>query len=221
MTDSFLTFQKFPTQGDAVWMLEIFKAEGIEYVVENGAPPVDVTFVGQPLQQEILLKVKQADFSRAHAALEAQAESVVEELDGGYYLFAFETEELEEVLIQVGSWSHLDAVLARKLLHQRGISYTDEELESKRAAYLRNIRATRPVSPLLIVAGYFMAIMGGFGAFFYGYHLKSAKKTDPTGKLFYMFDANTRQHGKRMFWLGAVMWSLWMLVFMWFMLLRV
>ena len=122
MKENYSIFRKFPTLEQATEMKNLFKDNGIESVLADNVPPVDVTFSGNTLQNEIEIQIKQSDFNKAENILEKNAEDLIEQIDKDYYLFEFTNEELYEVILKSDEWNSFDYTLAQKLLKQRGKS---------------------------------------------------------------------------------------------------
>jgi hypothetical protein len=71
--DKYITFQKFNSVIEAEEIITILKTNGIKVELEDTSPPVDLTFVGNTLQIQVRVKIKQSDFEIANKLLENHA----------------------------------------------------------------------------------------------------------------------------------------------------
>mgnify|MGYP000385321541 FL=1 len=120
MQEEYSIFKKYPTLEQATELKELLDKEGIDAVLGDNIPPVDVTFSGSTLQHEFEVRIKPSDFGKAEDLLEQQAENIIDQVDKDYYLFDFTDEELYEILLKSDEWNEFDYTLAQKILSQRG-----------------------------------------------------------------------------------------------------
>ena len=137
MAALFLTFQQFNDAGLASAIADKLKAQRIECVVEKVKPLLEPGFFRNPIEQTIHLKVRAADFDRAHKALEEHYRHQLEDVDPGYYLFSFTDVELLEIVAKPDEWGHFDYVLAREVLAERGLEIPPETIEQMKQDRLR------------------------------------------------------------------------------------
>ena len=169
MAALFLTFQQFNDAGLASAIADKLKAQRIECVVEKVKPLLEPGFFRNPIEQTIHLKVRAADFDRAHKALEEHYRRQLEDVDPGYYLFSFTDIELLEIVAKPDEWGHFDYVLARALLADRGLEIPDEIVEQMKQQRLRQLAREdslyQPVDPLVafgtLLDGFFDGVRKG------------------------------------------------------------
>jgi hypothetical protein len=137
MAALFLTFQQFNDAGLASAIADKLKAQRIECVVEKVKPLLEPGFFRNPIEQTIHLKVRAADFDRAHKALEEHYRHQLQDVDPGYYLFSFTDMELLEIVAKPDEWGHFDYVLARDVLAERGLEIPPETIEQMKQDRLR------------------------------------------------------------------------------------
>ncbi|MBV7267979.1 DUF2007 domain-containing protein [Winogradskyella luteola] len=204
MTENYSIFKKFPTLEQANELKELLKENGIESVLADNIPPVDVTFSGNTLQNEFEVRIKQSDFEKAEEILEKNAENLIDQIDKDYYLFEFTDEELFEILLKSDEWNAFDYTLAQKILKQRGKSVDKELLNSLKNERLRDLAKPEENQKSWIIAGYIFSLLGGFLGLIIGYFLWTSKKTLPNGQKAYSYSANDRKHGKHIFYIGLI-----------------
>jgi len=204
MKEEYSIFKKFPTLEQASELKELLNEHGIESLIDDNVPPVDITFSGSTIQNEYEIRIKQSDFKRAEEILEKSAENLIDQIDKDYYLFEFTNEELYEILLKSDEWSAFDYTLAQKLLKQRGKSVDKDLLDSLKNERLKDLAKPEGNQRPWIIAGYAFAILGGFLGLLIGYSLWTSKKTLPNGQKVYSYAANDRAHGKYIFFIGLI-----------------
>ena len=204
MGKNYSIYRKFSNIEQATELRELLLKNGIESELADNVAPVDVTFSGSTLQNEVELRIKQSDFEKADLILEKDAENLINEIDPDYYLFDFSNEELYEVLLKSDEWSLFDYTLAQKILKQRGKSIDKSLLWSLKNERLKDLKKPEENQKPWIFAGYLFAIIGGFLGLIIGYFLWTAKKTLPNGQKIYSYSEKDREQGKYIFWLGLI-----------------
>ena len=204
MTENYSIFKKFPTLEQANELKELLKENGIESLLADNIPPVDVTFSGNTLQNEFEVRIKQSDFKKAEEILEKNAENLIDQVDKDHYLFEFTDEELYEILLKSDEWNAFDYTLAQKILKKRGKSVDKELLNSLKNERLKDLAKPEENQRPWIIAGYIFSLLGGFLGLIIGYFLWTSKKTLPNGQKVYSYSANDRKHGKYIFYIGLI-----------------
>lgn len=204
MKENYSIFRKFPTLEQATDLKDLLSENGIESILADNVPPVDVTFSGNTLRNEIEIRLKQSDFKKAEDILEKNAEELIASIDKDYYLFEFTDEELYEVLLKSDEWNAFDYTLAQKILKQRGKSVDKELLNSLKKERLKDLAKPEENQKPWIIAGYIFSLVGGFLGLIIGYFLWTSKKTLPNGQKVYSYSANDRKHGKYIFYIGLI-----------------
>ena len=204
MKENYSIFRKFPTLEQASELKDLLNENGIESILADNVPPVDVTFSGSTLNNQIEIRIKQTDFKKAEEILEKKAEDLIDQIDKDYYLFEFTDEELYEVLLKSDEWNAFDYTLAQKILKQRGKSINKELLNSLKNERLRDLAKPEGNQKPWIIGGYVFSILGGFLGLIIGYFLWTSKKTLPNGQKVYSYSENDRKHGKYIFYIGLI-----------------
>ena len=204
MGEIYSIFRKFSNLEQASELRELLLENGIVSELGDNVAPVDVTFSGSTLQNEIELRIKQSDFKKAEEILEKDAENKINKIDPDYYLFEFTDEELYEILLKADEWNPFDYSLAQKILADRGKSIDKDLLNSLKNERLKDLAKPEENQKLWIIAGYVFAAVGGFLGLIIGYFLWTAKKTLPNGQKVYSYSENDRRHGKYIFYIGLI-----------------
>ncbi len=139
MEENYSIFRRFPTLEQATELKDLLKESGIESILADNVPSVDITFSGNTLNNQIEIRLKQTDFKKAEEILEKRARDLIDQIDKDYYLFQFSDEELYEVLLKSDEWNVFDYTLAQKVLKQRGRSIDKELLNSLKNERLKNL----------------------------------------------------------------------------------
>ena len=116
--DKFITLHKFNSLENAQELIYSLKKNGVKVQIEDTSPPLDITFSGNTLQNEVRIKVKQSDLGRANQILEKQAEQIVDKFPNDYYLYDFTDNELVEIIEKSDEWSKEDFMLSQKILKE-------------------------------------------------------------------------------------------------------
>jgi len=170
----------------------------------DNVAPVDITFSGSTIQNQIEIKIKQIDFEKAKKLLIEQAEILTETIEQDYYLLDFTDDELYEILLNADEWNEYDYVLAQKLLKKRGKPITEALLNSLKTQRIQTLAEPDEGQTFWIILGYIFSILGGFIGIIIGYFLMTSKKTLPNGQQVYSYKKSNRTHGKHIFYLGII-----------------
>ncbi|GAB5473471.1 MAG: hypothetical protein Mars2KO_15700 [Maribacter sp.] len=204
MEESYSIFRKFSNLEQVTELRELLLEHNIESELADNVAPVDVTFSGSTVQNEIELRIKQSDFKKAEAILEKEAENIINEIDPDYYLFGFTDEELYDILLKSDEWNPFDYTLAQKLLAERGKPIDKGLLDSLKKQRLQDLSKPEGNQKPWIIAGYVFTFLGGFLGLVIGYFLWTAKKTLPNGQKVYSYAENDRKHGKYIFYISLI-----------------
>lgn len=210
MSDTLLSFQKFNDPELAAAIAARLQEQGIQSEVVNESPAFDISFANNHFEPTIQLKLAPADFTKAHAALQAYYQSQLKSLDADYYLFAFTNAELLDIIKTPDEWGDLDYALARQLLAERGHPVTAEQEAAFHRERLTVLARPERTHPYQILLGYLCALGAGVFGFILGSIFAFQKKTLPNGDRVYLYPPGERRHGKYILALSAISLSYWL-----------
>lgn len=212
MADAFLTFQKFHDIEIAKEIAERLKQNGIEYYLEENPKFFDPSFANNKVDPDINLKLRAADFSKAHKALEDYYSNSFENIEQDYYLFDFTDEELVEIVSKPDEWGHFDYMLSQKILKDRGKEINPEIAELLKTQRIKDLAKPEATDNYWIYAGYFSAVFGGLFGIIIGWTLVYSKKTLPDGQRIYAHSEKDRNHGTRILLISCISLIIWVLI---------
>ena len=223
MSEEFLAFHRFSDEDTAKdFATDLEKAE-IDFKTESVRTMLDSTFIGESASPAITIKLRSADFEKAHAALRDYYKKLTDSVDKDYYLFGFSNEELFEIIARPDEWGYFDNQLAQKILNERG-----QKIDTAIMTRLKENRITELAKPendglFLVLIGYgFLAatalasrsVLWGTpnlfpGAFIVcsllGRYLAYNKKVLPDGQTVFAYSKGDRDHGKAMITISLVL----------------
>jgi hypothetical protein len=202
--DDFSIFKRFPHLELAEETAKILNEAGIKTIIADNVPPVDITFGGSTLQNEIEIRVLPADFKKAEAILQKRAEQLIEEVDEDYYLFSYTDDELYNILVKPDEWGEINYVLAQQILKKRGKEIDQEMIDTFKKERIEELAQPEKNQMGWVIAGYFFAFIGGLVGLIIGWALWKAKKTLPDGSKVYSYSEKDRKQGKYIFYIGII-----------------
>ena len=201
----FVTFNKYKSQKEALNLIDLLNANGIEYLLDDIAPAYDISITGgTALVDKVALKIHPDNFVKVNRLLEDIALNDLEFINKDHYLYNFSNEELIDILANFDEWSKTDYLLAKKILQEKDIKFTDEEIQNFRIKKIEQLKQAVSGRKTWIIIGFMTAIIGGVLGIWMGIHYYNFKKRIVTGERVYAYDNNTRKLGKRMFTIGII-----------------
>jgi len=208
--------------------------EEIAFVLEDNHIPFklvdnekyfDATFVNDASKVEYQIMIDRADFDKAEEIMTNYFAQNLE-IPEDYYLKDFTNDELREIIYKKDEWSEFDYELAKKLLSERGIIISENEINQINSDRLESLKKNyeKPEDVKnLIILGYIFSIIGCLASFFIGFLLfisygislailKSMKQL-PNGERVYYFNKQDRRHGKRILIISIVFTVFWTILF--------
>ncbi|TXK36963.1 hypothetical protein FVR03_16430 [Pontibacter qinzhouensis] len=206
--EAFSVFKKFPEMQQAKELAHFLQQHGLAVLVADNSPVVDLTFTGNHLQSQFEVKIPASDFSRAQKMLEERVAKDLDSVDESHYLFSFSDEELYDVLLKSDEWTEFDFLLAKKILKSRGQEVNDALIASLKKQRLLDLSTPEEGQQAWIFLGYLLSLLGGFLGMCIGWFLWKQKKTLPNGQKVYAYTAPDRKHGRNMFFIGVIVFSI-------------
>ncbi|RFP65206.1 hypothetical protein D0N36_10095 [Hymenobacter lapidiphilus] len=202
--DEFLPYQRFPNATVAQPLLELLYAHDIEAQTRFDQPSFDISFAFNETNRYFQVLLRPADFARAQALEQQAAEALTADLPADYYLFAFSSAELHDIMLRPDEWNLLDVALARRLLAERGEALSPARLEELRQQRLDDLARPESRQTRGVLAGYALALLGGFFGLLIGWHLYSHGRQLPDGRRVPTFRPADRAHGLRIVVLSSL-----------------
>tara|TARA_R110002049_G_scaffold294590_5_gene481310 strand:+ start:10666 stop:11313 length:648 start_codon:yes stop_codon:yes gene_type:complete len=198
MKDQYIEFKRIPFHDEANAISEILSSHNIAHKIESTKPSFDITFSNSDLT-DYIIKVKESQFEEVTVLFEANTANEI--LEDNYYMNSYSDNELIEILSLANEWSNYDLHYANMLIKQRGLVFSDEEIQEAKASALKEQKKPKKVEPILIFIGYLCSIFGGWLGFLVAYRLKyKFKLVNETEKVPY-YDTKSRSHGKVMLYI--------------------
>jgi hypothetical protein len=207
---TFEYYRSFESKENAKVLTEFLTENEVEFLVDSPEVLIDKSIVGTGFLPKITLKIKSQDFEKVNELIAAQVEDTDIAAEGDY-LNELNNEELTDILKNPDEWSIEDGIVAKKILAERGITYSDTEISTFKNDKLQQIRVGKKASPLTLIL-YFLCILVGFyiGIFFtlagigMGYYYGYGTSTDINGKKYFAYDKETQRYGKIILYVGLV-----------------
>lgn len=203
----FSTYQKFFTPEEAQPLIELLKEHQVPYKFIKAKRMVDGVIAGEVSDVMDEVKIPSDKFEMVNRIISETTTVNLDELDPDHYLLSYTDEELEAILRNPDEWGNQDYLLARKILEKRGITFSNEELESFRKARIALLARPEKVPQAWRIAGYFFALLGGFFGVLIGLAISQSKKTLPDGSRVYTYDDATRKTGKTIIYLSLIVFA--------------
>lgn len=201
----YITFLKFDDVDAINAYAEVLTQNNISFQLEDESYSVDpILQTPGTTIRDFRLKLKPVDFDKANALLERVFEAEINSIDKGYFIFEFTDDELLDVVKKPDEWGHLNYVLAKKLLNDKGITIDKATVEKFENERIKELKKPDKSSNAWIVAAYLAAIFGLFLGVFIGAMLVSFKKTLPNGERVYAYSEQNRKHGLIILIIGLI-----------------
>jgi hypothetical protein len=150
--------------------------------------------------------------TRAEKTLHVYYQKKLDLVPPDYYLFNFSDLQLMEILRAPDEWGYLDYPLAIRILSNRGVSISKEDLDKINADRIAVISrpANSPASSIWLA--YLVTIFWPAGLMAGGI-MAFMKKTIYNGDRVYAYSENDRKHGIRIILLSALFFLIWAIRF--------
>ncbi|ASS49069.1 MAG: hypothetical protein A3D31_04940 [Candidatus Fluviicola riflensis] len=188
-------FQDRELLGDYV---DLFEKAEIPFSVEDSKPRFDATFANDESRRYYRINVAPVDLQNALELCGRMDEKIMKELPDDYYLFQFSDKELREILVRSFEWNSLDVMLAKKLLTERGVPFSEEKIAEERQEITDELDAPEKENTLIVVCGYIFCVFGGLLGLMLALLILNSKKTTHDGHRVPRYNAATRGHARNM-----------------------
>lgn len=200
----FLIFKKYNEKESAEALTNLLLAHGIAFQLDQDIENLDVLYGSNPSERFYYVKIRPDDFPKANALVLDIGDTDLNAVDKTHYLFEFTDDELFDILSKPDEWNALDYQLAKKILTERGREVSDEIIASLKNQHIAELAKPDESNRIWIFIGYLSILFGGLFAILVGWHLFTYKKTLPDGRRVYDYTEKDRRHGRRIFYLGMI-----------------
>ena len=201
----FLTYKKFGNSDQASELIDVLNQNDIQFEIEDNSRNISDFIIGQDIESKILVKIHPDNFTKVNQLLDANAASLISNVDKDYHLFNFDNDELLEIISEPDKWCELDKQLSKKILSDRGIVVTKELEAALYQKRFKELTVKETSSTIWTTIGYISAFLGGLLGIAIGLNLWTSKRTLPNGTRAFVYTEKDRMHGQIITILGAVM----------------
>ncbi|RYU87929.1 hypothetical protein EWM62_15670 [Mucilaginibacter terrigena] len=204
MSTELITYKKFNDAALANELAETLGRYNIPYTVEEESTLFNPTFYADETANDYAVKISADDFLKVNDILKAEEMQSVAAVGPDHYLYDFTNQELTDLVSKPDEWSQFDNLLAVKILNERGVKITEQNIIQLHSKRLEELKAPEKPQLTWIIFGYFFAIFGGLLGAFVGWHLSTHKKILPNGEQVFSYTETDRAHGTRIFYLSIL-----------------
>jgi hypothetical protein len=194
-----LTFSRYESETLLKNITDLLDYHGILYKTIKFNTAVDEVYMTMnEMATHYTLSLMAKDFPKVNALLkeDARKQNIYKEDD--YYLRGLSNQELVEILEEPDQWHIVDVVGAQYLLDERGVTYTDDDVELMRLHKMIQLRRPKTASRSNLLLGYILSIFFGLLGIFMGLYYLNDKTVLPNGRKVLTFDHQSRAHGLQM-----------------------
>ncbi len=196
MSSEFVAYRKFTDIESAAEVVDRLRQNGIECHLQDDQHQYVKVYGPAQLEYGITVNIKSEDFNKADKILEDYYSDDIANVDKDYYLFEFNDDELKNILLNPYDWGVFDFQLAKKILREKGIEYSDDFIQAKKEEKLAELSKIIRVPLYKIVVGYLLAIVFPAGGLIMGLLIVNNRNILPDGRKVYIHSKNDRLHGQ-------------------------
>ena len=183
----YATYEKFFDPEQAEPVLGILRDHEIPYEFSSLNKPLDPLITGEGPAYAYEVKIAANQFETANRILREKIQIDLNDIDPDYYLFAFDNNELVEIL------KELDAFWSTKM---------------------KKLAQPAKASSLGKWGGYSLSVGACFIGIVTGLIYWQSTKTLPNGNRYYLYDEETRKLGKNMVYISLILIAISLTVFL-------
>lgn len=201
--EEYEVFRRYLNEEEAKLDADFLDSANIDFLLEPPGKNITETISGEGLNIEWVLKIKPKSFPFVEDLLKKN-ESLDPVDPEKYYLNELNDDELIEILTQFDEWSTFDFSMAVEILKLRGHKISEAEIEKYKKERIEKIRTPKQISKIQIIGISVFMLAGGIVGSAMAYSIAHEKKTDPTGEIFYTYNADSRKTAQSFFIAGIV-----------------
>jgi len=194
------TFASFYVLDEAIALQEFFSKKGIESVLDSTKLNFDATFANTE-SHSYLVRLESRFFSKAHLILDEFCKSTLTpQIVKGHFFQEYKSDELTEVVESPAEWSPFEYHVAVDILRQRGVEYSDSDLENFKSKSIEKqfkVTSIPSFARLLWSAAVLILPMFAIGA---GFFFQLIKRPDENGENQFIYDKSSREFASVILW---------------------
>lgn len=196
---------------EADQLIDLLSEHGINARISENSGNLDYVFQGETTTHKFEVLINEPDREKAEQLLKELATEVLDTINKDHYLFLFSNEELINVLINKDEWNEIDVLLSRQILKERGVKIDQADIDKKQ--FKRKLELEKPEGGQIgwIIVGYLLVLFGGFAGIILGSALWLSRKTLPNGTKVPVYSEQVRKHGKIIFYIGVIVFTVFFL----------
>ncbi len=206
MSSEFIAYRKFTDIESAEEICDKLREKEIECSLQDNLHQYVKVIGYNEIDLGITLNIKSEDFPKADEILETYYSTEIENVDKSYHLFEFTDEELKDILAHPYEWGAFDFQLARKLLKEKGIEYSDDYINQRKLEKITDLSQVKKVPTYKIVTGYILSILLPPVGLITGLLIINNRNLLPNGQKFYIHPPSDRNHGQIMIAI-SIIWA--------------
>ena len=203
-TENLVLFRAFNDLDSLNEFSELLEQHQIPFKVDDSKQRFDVTFSNNDTTRFYQIKIRVQDQERVQAIANQLDLELIKSIPTDYYLFEFSEEELKDVIKKSYEWSDFDIKLATKLLADKGIVVSLEQIQLKKQEQIDLLDEPEEQNKWGIFFGYFFCFLGGFVGLVIALTFLNSKKTNSLGERIPRYSATVRKHATYMLGLFAL-----------------
>lgn len=206
MENNYKTFHTFYNVEEARAFVDSLKYNMIDYYCSDNMKQFNPSFSDMAaVTQSYIVKMAVEDFEQAEALLNAMYAEQASKVRRDYHYFRLDNDALLAHLGSLDKITKLEEAIARRVLAERGVEVNEELIANIQAQRLAELAKPEKIGKLWLVLGYvFLFIGNGVFTIIIGWQLMTYKKELPDNRQVFVYDRETRKHGKTLLILGAL-----------------
>ena len=228
MSEEFITYRSFPSRDEARKVAASLEKEGIGTEIGNSQKTLDPVLAGTAYDDNIVLRIKLADFKKANEILIKSGSIAYNDIDPAHPLFELSVDELKDILARPEEWGADNYNIALALLANRGANIQPAEIELKQEEHMHQLAERKSINFSLIGIGYASGLVNivliftsyqfdmvknrgvwflpGLYGIIIGGLILGAKTILPDGRTIPTYNNQVRWHAIAMFSLNVLAW---------------
>ncbi|MFN5983631.1 MAG: hypothetical protein ACK46Y_05140 [Fluviicola sp.] len=201
---SFVTYKKVYDKLELDSFLDLLKKHAIPFEVEDVLRNFNPAMTPRDGSIEMRIKVLPSYFEEVKKHEIDALKPLLDEVEPDYYLFSFKDYELKDVIKNNSEWSLFDVLLAEKILLEKDSKLSPTEIESLKNEVFIELSTEKNLDVFQLIITYSITILLPFVGLIFGYFYMTHKQTLPNGEQKYVYDKQSRFHGKVIAILGTI-----------------